>query len=110
MMASGHRSSRHRNDSDRGDGDAAARTITSAEVRGWFGDSKKARLTEAQYTEIAVCLTKWRWPSDPPRVGEPSQIDTNVDRGLWWDFRVPSLSKDLCYSRRQMPLQTKQLS
>jgi hypothetical protein len=35
MMASGHRSSRHRNDSDRGDGDAAARTM----IRMWIAVS-----------------------------------------------------------------------
>lgn len=43
-----------------------ARTITGAEVRGWFARGRKPPPSEDACFEIATHLTKTRWASDPP--------------------------------------------
>ena len=68
----------------------AARKISTAEVKQWFGNSRQAQLTEPQYREIAARLTKCRWPGDPPPPADapwlPRIITETDDR--WWDFRA----------------------
>ena len=67
-----------------------SRTITAAEIREWFGNSGKSKLDEAQYSEIAAGLTKFRWPADPPPPPDsrwiPKEIEADPNR--WWDFRA----------------------
>jgi len=67
-----------------------SRTITAAEVREWFGNSGKSKLDEAQYSEIAAGLTKFRWSGDPPPPPDspwiPKEIESDPNR--WWDFRA----------------------
>jgi hypothetical protein len=71
--------------------DKVSRKITAAEVKQWFGNSKKARLRPTQYEEIATCLTKYRWPSDPPAPPDapwlPKIIEADSEADRWWDFQ-----------------------
>jgi hypothetical protein len=71
---------------------AVSRTISAAEVKGWFGKSRKLKLSDAQYDEIAARLTKLRWPCDlpdpPNSPGLPKEIRTDPNR--WWDFQGSS--------------------
>jgi hypothetical protein len=62
------------------------RTITAAEVRGWFGDSS----CEVQYSEIAAFLTKCRWPSDPPPPPDAPWLPKIIESGSndCWDFKA----------------------
>ncbi len=60
------------------------------EVKSWFENFSQAHLSHAQYSDIAVCLTKWRWPSDQPDAGGSPSIDTDSDPESWWDFRGAS--------------------
>jgi hypothetical protein len=62
------------------------RTIAPSEVKEWFG-TRKARISEAQYAEIAGRLTKWRWPSDPP-VSPEIDSGSDSDPERWWDFQA----------------------
>jgi hypothetical protein len=66
------------------------RTITAAEVRGWFGASSNALLSEVQYSEIAAYLTKCRWPSDPPPSPDAPGLSKIIESGSddYWDFKA----------------------
>ena len=65
----------------------ASRTITAAEVRGWFGSSPKSRLGATQYREIAAYLTKIRWPSDTGPLFQPCPVAVEPDEAdRYWDF------------------------
>jgi hypothetical protein len=67
---------------------SSERTISAAEVKQWVGASSKAKLTDAQYDQIAVRLTKFRWNSDPPPSPSrgPKLIDGSDER--WWDIKA----------------------
>lgn len=66
------------------------RTITTADVKTWFGRSRQAQLADAQYEEIAARLTRFRWKNDPPDDPNspwlPKPIKT--DDKEWWDFKA----------------------
>ena len=67
----------------------ASRTITAAEVKGWFGKSSKWRPGHAQYCDIAAQLTKWKWPCDPESLFDPrSAVAMNIDNDRYWDFKA----------------------
>jgi hypothetical protein len=83
----------------------ASRTITAAEVRRWVGDSAKSKLGEAQFREIAVGLTKFRWPGDPPPPPDSPWLtkEPKVDPDRWWDFQAATDAvKLLLYSVPRM--------
>ena len=65
-----------------------SRTITATEVKEWFGTSRKARLNDTQYIEIAAVLTKFTWHGELPLPQSPGFVERiEVDRDRWWDFR-----------------------
>jgi hypothetical protein len=64
--------------------------ITADEVRQWFGSSCGLQLGDAQYDEIAACLTKWRWPSDPPDSPWLPKEEIETNPNPWWDFQGAS--------------------
>jgi hypothetical protein len=65
---------------------ASSRTITATEVRAWFGKSRKSRLGDAQYREIAAYLTKIRWPTDVDGLLGPQPPTDKLESNDYWDF------------------------
>lgn len=66
---------------------ASSRIITAAEVRDWFGKSRKSLLGDTQYREIAAFLTKIRWPSDTGPLFQPCPVVVETDEAdRYWDF------------------------
>jgi hypothetical protein len=66
-------------------------TITSAEVKAWFGQRANARLSETQYRAVAKKLNMFRRPGDPVECrAEPSP-----DVDPYWDFRAATKSAKL---------------
>jgi hypothetical protein len=57
------------------------RTITPAEVKTWFGQSRQQKLKPAIYSKIAADLNKLRWPSDP--LPKDRSRPTTRKSGLW---------------------------
>jgi hypothetical protein len=60
--------------------------ITAAEVREWFGRSRKPVLSDALCDEAAGRLNKMRWPCDPP-AADPDPPEPEIDTDKWWDFQ-----------------------
>ena len=81
------------------------RTITGAEVSGWFACGRKPPPSEDACFEIATHLTKTRWASDPPVPAIPNDMHWKRaypwsvwfpepdDVDLWWDSPVWDLEK-----------------
>jgi hypothetical protein len=62
------------------------RTITAAEVKTWFGNSRKLSSKPEKYSEIATRLTRLRWPGDPPpapKADLKSRTRSKSSSGFW---------------------------
>ena len=75
------------------------RTITSEEVKSWFGNTVKGRLPEDQYAKIATSLNKCRWPSDPPLPEEVGMAARDDEPGLLWDALSLEFAVDVRHTR-----------
>jgi hypothetical protein len=70
--------------------DETSRTISACEIKGWVGKSLKPNLSEAQCGEIAVFLTRCRWPGDPPDPPDSPWLRRLIKNAPEesWDFRA----------------------
>jgi hypothetical protein len=85
--------------------DDSCRTITTDDVRVWFGKSPKSKLKEAQYCELAAFLTRCRWPGDPPDPPDSPWLVRIIedDQEQWWDFKgVSQAARNLLESMPQI--------
>lgn len=68
--------------------DTASRTITAAEIRAWIGKSRKSRLGNAQYREIAAYLTKLRWPCDSNSIPASWPSSVEIESDDYWNINA----------------------
>jgi hypothetical protein len=64
---------------------ATSRTITGAEVVGWFAPCRPPKPDAALCAEVARRLTQMRWPGDVP---SPPLPELDDDSNPYWDFQA----------------------